>query len=147
MIVEKNTTHYFFSTDKTKLQVNRIHQFLSEESYWALNIPLHLVQEAIRGSLCFGVYFESQQIGFARVITDNASFGYLADVFIVKDHRGKGLSKELMRFVMEYPTIKMLRRFMLATKDAHGLYKQVGFTALAEPARFMEIKAFENYSA
>jgi len=143
--MEKYIDGYLFSTDKEKLQHAYIHHFLSEESYWAKNIPIHIVEKAIEGSICFGVYDKQQQIGFARVITDHATFGYLADVFIDKAYRSKGLSKELMNFIMEQPVIKPLRRFMLATKDAHGLYTQFGFNALKEPARFMEIKSFETY--
>lgn len=143
--MEKHINGYLFSTDKEKLQHTYIHHFLSEESYWAKNIPIHIVEKAIEGSICFGVYDKQQQIGFARIITDHATFGYLADVFIDKDYRSKGLSKELMNFITEQPFIKTLRRFMLATKDAHSLYAQFGFNALKEPDRFMEIKYFETY--
>lgn len=143
--MEKHINGYLFSTDKEKLQHSYIHHFLSEESYWAKNIPIHIVEKAIEGSICFGVYDKQQQIGFARIITDHATFGYLADVFIDKDYRSKGLSKELMNFITEQPFIKTLRRFMLATKDAQSLYAQFGFNALKEPDRFMEIKYFETY--
>lgn len=143
--MEKHINGYLFSTDKEKLQHSYIHHFLSEESYWAKNIPIHIVEKAIEGSICFGVYDKQQQIGFARIITDHATFGYLADVFIDKDYRSKGLSKELINFITEQPFIKTLRRFMLATKDAHSLYAQFGFNALKEPDRFMEIKYFETY--
>ena len=142
---EKIINGFLFSTDKEKLQINYIHHYLSEESYWAKNIPIKIVEKAIEGSLCFGIYDNQQQIGFARVITDNATFGYLADVFIDSNYRGKGLSKQLMAFIVEYPLIKTLRRFMLATKDAHSLYTQFGFNPLKEPARFMETKSFESY--
>lgn len=145
MDLEKTVGDYLFSTDKTKLQIEKIHRYLSEESYWAQNIPLHTVSSAIKGSVCFGVYVQGEQIGFARVITDRATFAYLADVYVLEEHRGKGLSKELMKFILNYEGLTSLRRFMLATKDAHGLYKQFGFSSLAEPQRFMEIKAFENY--
>ncbi len=145
MIIEKETNGFLLSTDKGKLQSKYIHHYLSEESYWAKNIPVQMVENAIAGSLCFGVYHNQQQIGFARVITDNATFGYLADVFIDKYYRGRGLSKELMAFIIDYPSIKTLRRFMLATKDAHSLYVKFGFNPLKEPARFMETKFFESY--
>lgn len=145
MAYEKIVRDYLFSNDKGKLQVDVIHHYLSKESYWAKNIPRDLVEQTIKESVCFGVYFNSRQIGYARVITDLASFGYLADVFILEDHRNKGLSKELMSFIMNYESFKKFRRFMLATKDAHGLYEQFGFKPLAEPARFMEIKPFESY--
>lgn len=145
MITEKQVYGYLFSTDKEKLQISYIHRFLSEESYWAKNIPIHIVEKSIEKSLCFGVFENNYQIGFARVITDFASFGYLADVFIDKEFRGRGLSKELMKFILEYPVIKTLRRFMLATKDAHSLYEQFGFHSLNDSNRFMEIKFFDSY--
>jgi len=139
------TEPYIISTDHEKLDVNYIHHFLSTESYWAKNIPLDIVKQAVQGSLCFGVYENDKQIGFARVITDYATFGYLADVFIDKHYRGKGLSKALMNEIMAHQSIKKLRRFMLATLDAHSLYTQFGFTQLSEPNRFLEIKPFESY--
>ncbi len=147
MTYEKKIGEFVLSNDKSKLQIEVIHNYLSKESYWAQNIPIELVKKSIEGSQCFGVYFGREQIGFARVITDGASFGYLADVFIIPAHQKKGLSKALMQFIMEYPPFKNFRRFMLATKDAHGLYAQFGFTPLAEPSRFMEIKPFETYPA
>lgn len=147
MNYELTFENYTFSTDVTKLQVDVIHRYLSQDSYWAQNIPLEVVKRSISGSQCFGVYLGSEQIGFARVITDYATFGYLADVFILPAHRQKGLSKELMKFIMGLPSLKGLRRFMLATKDAHGLYRQFGFKELGDPSRIMEIKSFESYPA
>lgn len=145
MMNEKKIGVFLYSTDKTKLDVNYIHQYLSTESYWAKNIPMDIVKTSIEGSLCFGVYINEQQIGFARVITDYATFGYLADVFIDKDYRGKGLSKELMKFILEQGAIKILRRFMLATLDAHSLYAQFGFESQEGNKRLMGIKFFEEY--
>lgn len=145
MLYEKKSGAYLFSNDKKRLQIHVIHTYLSKESYWAQNIPLNLVERTIAGSECFGIYHDAKQIGFARVITDLASFGYLADVFILEEYRGKGLSKELMAFIMNYEPVTKFRRFMLATKDAQGLYAQFGFTPLTEPGRFMEIKPFESY--
>lgn len=145
MIIEKKIGDYLLSTDKGKLQINYIHQYLSVESYWAKNIPIEIVKKSIEGSLCFGVYYQDKQVGFARVITDNATFGYLADVFIDKDHRGKGLSKELMTFIMAQDVIKKLRRFMLATLDAHNLYAQFGFESQEGNKRLMGIKFFDEY--
>jgi GNAT superfamily N-acetyltransferase len=142
---EKNINTYLFSTDKNKLQLKVIHDYLSKESYWAQNMPLELIKESIAGSICFAIYFNNKQIAYARVITDNATFAYLADVFVLEEHRGKGLSKELMRFILDHPSLKKLRRFMLATRDAHGLYKQFGFNALAKPETIMEIKFFDSY--
>ena len=145
MISEKKINTELYSTDKSKLDLSYIHHYLSEESYWAKNIPIDIVKKSIEGSLCFGVYFNNQQIGFARVITDYATFGYLADVFIDKDYRGKGLSKELMKFIMEQDVIKILRRFMLATLDAHSLYAQFGFESQEGNKRLMGVKFFEEY--
>ena len=142
---EKTVNGFLFSTDKGKLQTNYIHHYLSEESYWAKNIPIQIVEKAIEGSLCFGIYDNQQQIGFARVITDNATFGYLADVFIDSNYRGRGLSKELMTFIMNDESLKLIRSFLLATMDAHGLYEQFGFKALPEPKRYMSIKFFSEY--
>ena len=145
MAYEKSIGDYLFSNDKAKLQVGVIHRYLSKESYWAQNIPLDIVEAAINGSVCFGVYHKNMQVVYARVITDNATFGYLADVFILEPYRGQGLSKELMAFIMAHEPFKKLRRFMLATRDAHALYKKSGFTPLSTPERFMEIKPFESY--
>lgn len=142
---EKLIGDYLFSTDKKKLQLEYIHQYLSEESYWSKNIPINIVKASIDGSLCFAIYQSNKQIGFARVITDNATFAYLADVFIDKDYRGKGLSKELMKFIMESNFVKVIRSFLLATLDAHGLYEQFGFKPLPEPERLMGIKFFKEY--
>ena len=146
MISEKKIDNYIISTDRKKLDITYIHHFLGKESYWAKNIPIEIVKQSIEGSLCFGVYYNGKQVGFARVITDYATFGYLADVFIDKDFRGKGLSKELMKFIMEQDVIKKLRRFMLATLDAHSLYEQFGFQKLEGDKRIMGIKFFEQYS-
>lgn len=145
MSIEQNINGYLISDNKALLNLEYIHHFLSEESYWAQNIPMEIVKKSIEGSWCFGVYKDQTQIGFARVITDGATFGYLADVFMDKSYRGLGLSKALMEFIIQYPGIKNLRRFMLATKDAHSLYAQFGFLPLKEPARFMEVKYFEKY--
>ena len=145
MTSEKHIGVFLFSTDKTKLDVGYIHYFLSKESYWAKNIPIDIVNKSIEGSLCFGVYKNNKQVGFARVITDYATFGYLADVFIDKEYRGQGVSKELMKFIMEQDVIKKLRRFMLATLDAHGLYEKFGFQKLEGDKRLMGVKFFEEY--
>lgn len=142
---ETQIGEYIISTNKKKLNVIYIHHYLSEESYWAKNIPIDVVQNSIEGSLCFGVYHKATQIGFARVITDQATFAYLADVFVDKNYRGRGISKELMKCIMAQDSLKNVRRFMLATLDAHSLYTQFGFKPLKEPNRFMEIKSFEKY--
>ena len=135
------------STDKSELDVELIHRFLAEESYWAQNIPMELVQKSIDNSMCFGVYCEGSQVGFARVITDFSTFAYLADVFILSSHRGHGLSKKLMKFIMSHPDLLGLRRWMLATQDAHTLYEQFGWKSIAEPERLMAITLPNLYSA
>jgi GNAT superfamily N-acetyltransferase len=145
MMNEKQIGDFLYSTDKSKLNLDYIQHFLSKESYWAKNIPMDIVKTSIEGSLCFGVYENSKQVGFARVITDYATFGYLADVFIDKNYRGKGLSKELMKFIMEQELTKKLRRFMLATLDAHSLYAQFGFESQEGNKRLMGVKFFEEY--
>lgn len=127
---------FSISTGKEKLDAAYIHRFLSQ-SYWAEEIPLEVVQRSIRGSLCFGVYHNNKQIGFARIITDEATFAYLCDVFIDENFRGKGISKWLMETIIAYPGLQGLRRFMLATRDAHGLYRQYGFTELTFTDRWM----------
>jgi N-acetylglutamate synthase-like GNAT family acetyltransferase len=121
------------------MNLSVIHDFISS-SYWAIGIPLETLKTAIENSLCFGVFTnEGAQVGFARVITDTATFAYLADIFILEAHRGKGLSKWLMTVIMSHPHLQNLRRISLATRDAHELYKQFGFQALANPQTFMEV--------
>ncbi len=129
---------FLISTDKSKIDVNYVHWFLTH-SYWAGGIPIETVQRSIEGSLCFSVVYLNHQVGFARVITDEATFAYLADVFIDENFRGKGLSKWLMEVIINYPTLQSLRRFLLATRDAHGLYKQFGFEPLNNVDRWMQI--------
>ncbi len=135
------------STDKTKLDVTLIHHYLCHESYWAKNIPVALVEKSIAGSFCFGIYYQDAQIGFARVITDHATFAYLADVFVLESYRGKGLSKWLMETITGHPELQGLRRWLLATRDAHGLYAQYGFVPLDKSERIMGMKPFEEYPA
>jgi len=136
---------FLYSDNKELLDANAIHKYLSEESYWAQSIPKEIVLKAINGSVCFGAYDNGLQIAFARVITDGATFGYLADVYVLESYRKKGVSKNLIKLIMSYPAFLGLRRFMLATKDAHSLYEKYGFKKLSTPDRFMEIKPFENY--
>ena len=119
---------------------------MCRHSYWAAGIPEETVRRAIEGSLCFGVYWGGRQLGFARIISDYATFAYLADVFITPEFRGLGLSKALMAFIVEHPKLQGLRRWMLATADAHGLYEQFGFKALARPERIMEISRPDIYT-
>jgi N-acetylglutamate synthase-like GNAT family acetyltransferase len=127
----------FITTEKDKMDIEYIHHFLATDSYWAENIPIEIVKKSIDGSLCFGVFEDEKQIGFARVVTDNATFGYLADVFIDEMYRGCGLSKWLMETIMSHPELQGFRTWMLGTKDAQGLYAQFGFKQLDEPDRIM----------
>jgi GNAT superfamily N-acetyltransferase len=127
------------STDPARLDLSVIHGFLSK-SYWAEGIAVERVARSIAGSLPFGVYDGNTQVGLARVITDRATFAYLADVFIVESYRGRGLSKWLLECILTHPELQGLRRFLLATRDAHGLYRKAGFTPLGDPERFMVIQ-------
>jgi N-acetylglutamate synthase-like GNAT family acetyltransferase len=130
---------YEISTDPDCLDIEVIHRFLAEDSYWSRGIPRSIVVRAIANSLCFGVYHRAAQVGFARIVTDRSTFALLADVFILEPHRGKGLSKWLMRCVVEHQDLQGLRRLLLLTSDAHGLYSQFGFEPLGNPSRFMEV--------
>lgn len=136
--------NYEISTDKSKLQLNVIHNFL-RNAYWSENIPLKIVEKSIQNSLCYGVYFGKEQVGFARVITDYATFAYLADVFVLETHRGKGLSKWLMECLLEHPDLQSIRTMMLKTEDAHGLYKKYGFALPDKPERIMEKRVIKSY--
>lgn len=129
---------YLISTDKSLLDFVVIHQFLSQ-SYWSPNIPMEIVKRAAENSIAFGVYHLGKQVGYARVISDCATFAYLADVFILEEYRGKGLSKWLVECIMQTPELQGLRRWSLATRDAHGLYAQFGFEPLNKPESFMQI--------
>ncbi|NCI51905.1 GNAT family N-acetyltransferase [Sediminibacterium roseum] len=137
---EASQGDYTISTDKSKLDPTVIHAYLAGESYWAKNIPMEVVQRSIDHSLCFGLYHKDAQVGFARVVTDRATFAYLADVFVLPGHRGKGLSKWMIAFIHEYPELQGLRRWLLGTLDAHELYKQFGWQALSPEVvpRFMQ---------
>lgn len=136
--MEHTWDEYMISTDKARLDIAAIHKFLTA-SYWSQGIPIETVRRSIQGSLCFGLYKSSEQIGFARVITDGATFGYLCDVYVLDSYRGIGLSKRLMQAVVEHPSLQGLRRFSLATRDAHSLYSKFGFASLQRPERYMEI--------
>jgi GNAT superfamily N-acetyltransferase len=126
------------------MDIDIIHGYLSR-SYWAQGLPRAIVQKCMEGSLCFAVLHGSQQVGFARVITDKATFGYLADVFILEEYRGKGLSKWLMEIIFGHPELQNFRRFLLSTRDAHGLYRQYGFKELVAPENWMQIHNPEVY--
>lgn len=136
---------YEISTDPARLDLGAVHAYLTR-SYWSPGIPRAVVERAAANSLCFGLYHRAggddgadRQVGYARVVTDRATFAYLCDVYVLEAHRGRGLSKRLMQAIGAHPDLQGLRRFVLGTKDAHGLYSQFGFTPLANPARMMEI--------
>ncbi|MBX3671588.1 MAG: GNAT family N-acetyltransferase [Burkholderiales bacterium] len=126
------------TTDRAELDVALIHRFLSQDSTWAKGIPLATVQRSLEASLCFGGFLGRKQVAFARVISDYATFANVVDVFVLPAHRGQGYSKAMMRAVLAHPDLQGLRRFTLATFDAHGLYRQFGFTEPANPQSFME---------
>ena len=129
---------YLISTDRSRLDVELIHDFLSRTSYWASGRTLEVVQRSIENSLAFGVYKENHQVGFARVVTDYATFAWVADVFVLPEHRGRDLSKWLMEVMLSHPRLQGFRRWVLATKDAHLLYERFGFIPLHRPERWLE---------
>jgi GNAT superfamily N-acetyltransferase len=135
---------YEISTDKGRLDRAAIHAFLAA-SYWSPGIPEAVVARAIEHSLCFGVFHDGAQVGFARVVTDRATFGYLADVYLLEAHRGRGLARRLVGEILAHPDLQGLRRLLLATRDAHGLYAKFGFRPLAAPDRMMEIHRPDVY--
>jgi GNAT superfamily N-acetyltransferase len=126
------------SDDPARLDMDVIHGFLAA-AYWSQGMPREVIERAVRGSLCFGLYDGERQVGFARVVTDRATFAYLADVFVLESHRGRGLSKLLVAEILGHPSLQGLRRWVLATRDAHSLYGQFGFKPLSAPERFMEL--------
>ena len=132
-------------TGKENMDVKAIHHFLSEDSYWAKGISYELVDSSLTHSFCVGAFIGDEQVGFGRVITDYATFGWFADIFVLPAHRGKGISKEMLSFVLEQPWSKRLRRQMLNTSDAHGLYRQFGFGNLANPGNVLEIHRAKVY--
>ena len=135
---------FLVTTDPARLDIDFIHGYLVR-SYWSEGIPRKVVERGIANSLCFGVYEGDNQVGFARIISDFATFAYLADVFIIESHRSRGLSKFLMECIMKHPELQGLRRWVLGTRDAHGLYERYGFRPLAKPDRYMEIHDPEVY--
>jgi GNAT superfamily N-acetyltransferase len=143
-----NANEYEISTDKKQLDLAMIHDFLSNESYWAKGISVEVVKKSIDNAFCFGVYHQGRQVGFARVVTDHATVAYLGDVFIIESHRNKGLGKRLVRTVMNHPELVGLRLWLLLTKDAHGLYEKYGFKKVSEIPdndRFMAIRNPDVY--
>lgn len=138
MTVEMRYGDYRITTDPNRIDRQAVHQFLAR-SYWSPDLPRDFVDRALQHSLCFSILREDQQVGFARVVTDYATFAYLCDVYVLEAHRGQGLSKQLLRLVMEHPGLQHLRRFLLATRDAYQLYRQFGFQQLESPETYMEI--------
>jgi GNAT superfamily N-acetyltransferase len=136
-IVEYRRDDFLISTDRARLNLDVVHGFLTT-CYWAKGISREVVARSIEHSLCFGIYESGAQVGFARVVSDFATFAYVGDVFVVESHRGLGLSKWLMECIVQHPALQNLRRWILTTRDAHGLYSQFGFTPVKAPERFME---------
>ena len=130
---------FTINTDNSLLDIDMIYKYLDQDSYWSQGIARDTLERAIKNSLCFGVFFHGEQVGFARIVSDKATFAYLCDVFVLPDFRGRGLSKWLVQTIVSYPDLQGLRRWSLATADAHGLYKQFGFTEITHPDRWMQI--------
>jgi GNAT superfamily N-acetyltransferase len=141
------TNAYGISTDPARFDIAAIHAYLTR-SYWSPGIPVHIVERAVRHSLCFGVFevASGAQVGFTRVVTDYATFAYLCDVYVLEEHRGHGLAKRMMREVMDHPALAGARRIMLATRDAHGLYRQSGFVIAGGAGNLMEIVRPDIYA-
>jgi GNAT superfamily N-acetyltransferase len=139
MIFTEQKDGFTISTDKTKLDINTIHDYLSDHSYWSSGISFDIVKRSIENSVCFGLFENDKLIGFARVVTDKATFAYLGDVFVLDKYRGKGLSKWLMECVLKHPELQGFRRWLLLTRDAQELYRKFGFTEFHAPDRCMEL--------
>ena len=137
MHAEHQRGEYSITTDPASFNLDVVHGYLTN-CYWAQGIPRETVERSIEGALCFALFAGKEQVGFARVITDRATYAYLADVFILEAHRGRGLAKWMMDCILGHPELQGLRRWSLVTRDAHGLYEQFGFTPLQEPQRYME---------
>lgn len=137
---------YEISSDPERMDPSAIHAFLVR-SYWARGIPRELVERSLRNSLCFGLFHGSEQVGLARVVSDRATFAYLCDVYVLEAHRGRGLGRWLVSHALAHPELQGLRRFMLATEDAHGLYAQLGFTPVEEAYQLMQIRRKNLYAA
>jgi len=135
---------YEISTDRSRLDLDLIHRFLAEESYWAPGVTREVVERSIDNSIPFGAYLDGRQAGFARAVTDKATFAWLADVFVLPEHRGHGLGKRLVQTALDHPELRPMRRWMLGTADAHGLYGRFGFDRVAEGSRLMVLEAVED---
>jgi len=143
-VIEVVRGEYTISTDRARIDVPAVHDFLSK-TYWSPGITEDVVRRGIAGAICFGIYDGRDQVGFARVITDRATYAYLSDVYVLESHRGQGLAKWMMEVIMAHPSLQGLRRFALSTRDAHSLYAQFGFTVVANPDRQMEIMRRDIY--
>lgn len=139
LFLERRRGEYAITTDPSRLDLGAVHGFL-RDSYWAKGVSREVVERSVANSLCFGLYRGDEQVGFARVTSDRATFAYLADVFVLEEHRGRGLGKWLVETVLSHPELQGLRRWMLATADAHALYQGYGFRGLGNPGIFMERK-------
>lgn len=137
-VIDVQRDGYRISTDRSRLDLAAMHRFLGN-AYWSPGLPVEELRRAIAGSLCFGLYDGTAQVGFARVITDSATFAYLCDVYVLEEYRGRGLGRWLMDVLAGHPCLQGLRRFVLVTRDAHALYERCGFRPLARPERYMEI--------
>ena len=146
-IAEYRQGEFLISTDRARLDLDVVHGFLTN-CYWAKGIPKEVVRRSIQHALCFGIYdADGAQVGFARVVSDFATIAYLGDVFVLESHRGRGLSKWLMECVMAHPALQGLRRWILLTRDAHGLYSQFGFMPVKASERYMELHRAHIYEA
>ncbi len=143
-IMEHRRGRFLISTDRARLSLDVIHGFLTN-CYWAKGVPREIVGRSIEHSLCFGIYEDGAQVGFARIVSDFATVAYLGDVFVLESHRGRGLSKWLMECVMKHPRLQNLRRWILLTRDAHGLYSQFGFIPVKAPERYRELHRPDVY--
>ena len=144
MFKELAEAGYSISDDKSKLDIGVINGYLAR-SYWSPDVPVARTESSIRHSHCFGIYYNSVQVGFCRVVTDYTTMAYLADVFVLEEHRGKGLSKWMMHTILNFPDFILVKKWILGTLDAHGLYAQFGFEPFKEPQRWMEKTMFKSY--
>jgi GNAT superfamily N-acetyltransferase len=148
LIMESFSGEYFISSDPKKMDISFVHDWLANESYWCKGIPYAIVERTISHSLCFGVYHQNgEQVGFGRVVTDYTTFAWVTDVFIIEAHRRRGLSRELMNCILEHPELRLVRRWLLGTDLAHGLYRKLGFEDLDHPENFLTLHRSEMYTS
>lgn len=143
--MEVTLNEYVISTDRKRLDIDLVQSFLTESSYWARDRTIEQTRSAIDNSICFGLYYGDKQVGFGRVVSDKATFAYIGDVFVTHEFRGQGLGKFLMQAMIDHPDLQGLRRWVLATRDAHSLYEKFGFRELVHPNRWMERPASNAY--